>query len=118
MLEPGPGTTSEALYLEPRITVTTQDSSPGIQRSWMANPSSEEPYALMCARTDLWEPRVATPGATRPREVCGESGSSDMSATPSKLRAFQNFSGVTDFRSQDVVLHSQPPHRQGDASRL
>ena len=47
MLDPGPGTTSEASYLEPRITVTTQDSSPGIQRSWMANPSSEEPYALM-----------------------------------------------------------------------
>ena len=33
MLGPGPGTTSEASYLEPRITVTTQDSSPGSQRS-------------------------------------------------------------------------------------
>ena len=32
MLGPGPGTTSEASYLEPRITVTTQDSSPGMQR--------------------------------------------------------------------------------------
>ena len=32
MLDPGPGNTSEASYLEPRITVTTQDSSPGIQR--------------------------------------------------------------------------------------
>ena len=32
MLEPGPGNTSEALNLEPRITVTTQDSNPGIQR--------------------------------------------------------------------------------------
>jgi hypothetical protein len=31
MLEPGPGNTSEALNLEPRITVTTQDSSPGLQ---------------------------------------------------------------------------------------
>jgi hypothetical protein len=31
MLGPGPGNTSEASYLEPRITVTTQDSSPGIQ---------------------------------------------------------------------------------------
>ena len=37
----------------------------------------------------------------------------------SRLRAFQNFSGVSDFRAQDVVLHSQPPpHRPGDASRL
>ena len=32
MLDPGPGTTSKALYLETRITVTTQDSKPGIQR--------------------------------------------------------------------------------------
>ncbi len=32
----------------------------------MANLSVEEPDALMCARPDLWEPRVATPGATRP----------------------------------------------------
>ena len=32
MLDPGPGTTSEASYSEPRITVTTQDSSPGSQR--------------------------------------------------------------------------------------
>ena len=32
MLDPGPGNTSEASYLEPRITVTTQDSSPGSQR--------------------------------------------------------------------------------------
>ncbi len=34
MLELGPGNTSEASYLEPRITVTTQDSSPGIQICW------------------------------------------------------------------------------------
>ena len=33
MLGPGPGTTSEASYSEPRINVTTQDSSPGLQRS-------------------------------------------------------------------------------------
>jgi len=33
MLGSGPGTTSEASYSEPRITVTTQDSSPGLQRS-------------------------------------------------------------------------------------
>ena len=32
MLDPGPGNTSEASYSEPRITVTTQDSSPGLQR--------------------------------------------------------------------------------------
>jgi|GEM_PF-5510066 len=31
MLDPGPGNTSEASYLDPRITVTTQDSSPGLQ---------------------------------------------------------------------------------------
>ena len=29
MLEPGPGTTSEASYSEQRITLTTQDSNPG-----------------------------------------------------------------------------------------
>ncbi len=31
MLDSGPGTTSEAWYLESRITVTTQDSKPGLQ---------------------------------------------------------------------------------------
>jgi len=31
MLDPGPGNTSEASYLDSRITVTTQDSSPGLQ---------------------------------------------------------------------------------------
>ena len=31
MLEPGPGTTSEASYLERRVTLTTQDSNPGMQ---------------------------------------------------------------------------------------
>ena len=31
MLDPGPGTTPEALNLEPRITITTQDSIPGMQ---------------------------------------------------------------------------------------
>ena len=31
MVEPGPGNTSEASNLESRITVTTQDSSPGLQ---------------------------------------------------------------------------------------
>ena len=67
MLDPGPGITSEASYLEPRITVTTQDSSPGIQRSWMANPSSEEPYALVWACTDLWEAWVGNhPGPPGP----------------------------------------------------
>ena len=65
MLDPGPGTTSETSYLETRITVTPQDSRPGIQRSWMANPPSEEPYALVCARTGLREPWVVTPRATR-----------------------------------------------------
>ena len=32
MLDPGPGNTSEASYLESRITVTTQASNPGTQR--------------------------------------------------------------------------------------
>ncbi len=32
MMGTGPGTTSEASYLESRITVTTQHSSPGLQR--------------------------------------------------------------------------------------
>ena len=31
----------------------------------MARPTTDEPYALVCARTDLWEPREVTPGATR-----------------------------------------------------
>ncbi len=31
VLDPGPGNTSEASYSEPRITLTTQDSSPGTQ---------------------------------------------------------------------------------------
>jgi hypothetical protein len=71
MLDPGPGTTSEASYLEPRITVTTQDSSPGIQLSWMANPSSEEPYALVWACTDLWEAWVGNhPGPPGPVRLC------------------------------------------------
>ena len=35
----------------------------------MANLSVEEPDALMCARPGLWEPRVATPGATRPADA-------------------------------------------------
>jgi len=32
MLDPGPGTTSKASYLETRVTITTQDSNPGLQR--------------------------------------------------------------------------------------
>ena len=32
----------------------------------MANPTSDEPDALMCARPDLWEPWAETPKATRP----------------------------------------------------
>ncbi len=42
----------------------------------MANLSVEEPDALMCARPGLWEPRVATPGATRPDGTfeCTEKG--------------------------------------------
>ena len=32
----------------------------------MANPALEEPYALVWARTGLWEPWVVTPGATWP----------------------------------------------------
>ena len=59
MLDPGSGNTSEASNLELRITDTAQDSVPGMQRCCMANPSLEEPYALMCARTGLWEPWVS-----------------------------------------------------------
>jgi hypothetical protein len=67
MLDPGSGNTSEALNLELRINDTAQDSIPGIQRfCCMANPILEEPYALMWARTGLWEPWVATPRATWP----------------------------------------------------
>ena len=58
MLDPGSGNTSEASYSELRITDTAQDSIPGMQRCCMANPSLEEPYALMWARTGLWEPWV------------------------------------------------------------
>ena len=68
MLDPGSGNTSEALNLELRINDTAQDSIPGMQRCCMANPSSEEPYALMWARTGLWELWVVTPRATWPAE--------------------------------------------------
>ena len=46
MLDAGSGNTSEASYLESRITDTAQDSIPGMQRCCMANPSLEEPDAL------------------------------------------------------------------------
>ena len=60
VLDPGPRNTSEASYLEPRITVTTQDSNPGIQRfGCMANPASEEPDAL-CGAQDYVAPRQKT----------------------------------------------------------
>ena len=39
MLDPGPGTTSEALNLEPRITLTTQDSNPGLECLLYGEPS-------------------------------------------------------------------------------
>ena len=32
MLGPGPETTSKASYLDTRVTITTQDSNPGLQR--------------------------------------------------------------------------------------
>ena len=77
MLDPGSGNTSEALNLELRITDTAQDSVPGMQRCCMANPSLEEPYALMCARTGLWEPWVSDhpgpPGPERRNWTKGES---------------------------------------------
>ena len=67
MLDPGSGNTSEALNLEARINDTAQDSIPGMQRCCMANPLSEEPYALMWARTGLWEPWVRNhPGPPGP----------------------------------------------------
>ena len=67
MLDPGSGNTSEASNLELRINDTAQDSIPGMQRCCMANPSLEEPYALMCARTGLWEPWVSNhPGPPGP----------------------------------------------------
>jgi hypothetical protein len=56
MLDPGSGNTSEALNLELRINDTAQDSIPGMQRCCMVNPSLDEPYAVMSARTGLWEP--------------------------------------------------------------
>ena len=31
MLDSGPGITAEALYSEVRVTITTQDSNPGLQ---------------------------------------------------------------------------------------
>ena len=37
--------------------------------SWMANLSVEEPYALMRARTGLWEPWRVTARATRPGSI-------------------------------------------------
>jgi hypothetical protein len=44
-------------------TLTTSYGDP----SGTANLSAEEPYALMRARTDLWEPWRATARATRPQ---------------------------------------------------
>ena len=69
MMGPGPGNTSEASNLELRINGTAQDSIPGMQRCCMANPALEEPYALMWARTGLWEPWVVTPRATWPERT-------------------------------------------------
>ncbi len=59
MLDPGLGNTSEASNSETRITDTTQDSNPGMRPSCMAKPSSDEPYAVMSARTGLWEAWVS-----------------------------------------------------------
>ena len=65
MLGPRPGTTSEALYLETRITVTTEDSKPGTQQL-LCGETSIGGTVCATARTGLWEPRVATPEATWP----------------------------------------------------
>jgi hypothetical protein len=73
MLDPGSGNTSEASYLESRITDMAQDSIPGMQRCCMANPSLEEPDAVMSARPGLWEPWVRNhprpPGPARRSEI-------------------------------------------------
>ena len=48
------------------VTVTRSDSLG--DHSWMANLSVEEPYALMRARTGLWEPWVGNdPGPPGPK---------------------------------------------------
>ena len=71
MLDPGSGNTSEASYLESLVTGTAQDSIPGMRRCCMANPSLEEPDAVMSARTGLWEtwvrnhPRPPGPNGNR-----------------------------------------------------
>ena len=91
MLDPGSGNTSEALNLELRITDTAQDSVPGMQRCCMANPSLEEPYALMCARTGLWEPWVSDhpgpPGLQRRRLEANSHRSVDRSENGAWLPA-------------------------------
>ena len=46
----------EHIEVPTHVTVTRSDSL--VDHSWMANLSVEEPYALMRARTGLWEPRV------------------------------------------------------------
>jgi len=44
-----------------------EDRSLGVRQ--VANPCSEEPYALMCARTDLWEPWAGNrPGRPSPKK--------------------------------------------------
>ena len=74
MLDPGSGNTSEASNLESRINDTAQESIPGMQRCCMANPALDEPYALMWARTGLWEPWVSNhpgpPGPTQVSKTC------------------------------------------------
>jgi hypothetical protein len=50
------GKHAEHIEVPEHVNVTRLDSFEDLL--WMANLSVEEPYALMRARTDLWEPWV------------------------------------------------------------
>ena len=68
MLGPGPGTTSEASYSEPRITVTTQDSSPGLQRSAAWRIQHQRNRMARCAHVRICgSPGWQHPGPPGPR---------------------------------------------------
>ena len=58
------GKHAEHIEVHPHVHGTGTDSHG--DPSGMANLSAEEPYALMRARTGLWEPWRATARATRP----------------------------------------------------
>ena len=56
----------EHIEVRSHVTVTRSNNCGDSPLGEMAKLSVEEPYALMRARTDLWEPWWVTARATRP----------------------------------------------------